>query len=76
MSEGVKVPVVVPWSMVAAAAVAMIFMYRDVQTMKESMVKAERIAKLESEVEMLKDANVKHDATHTALWRARGSRPD
>lgn len=74
MSDGIKIPVVVPWSLVAAAAIALIFMYRDVQTMKESMVKSERIAALETDVANLKRVDEKTDESIRALWRARSRR--
>lgn len=76
MSEGLKIPVVLPWSLVAAAVVALIVMYRDVQVMKESMVKAERIAALETEVAALKRSDEKIDESIRALWRVRGRRDE
>lgn len=76
MSDGLNIKASVPWTLVAAAVVGLLFMYRDVQNMKESMVKAERIASLETEVANLKAADAKHESTHGAMWRSLGDKVD
>jgi hypothetical protein len=73
---GIKVNISIPWVMVITAAVALLFMFKDVQDMKANMIKAERIAALEAEVKNLTAANAKQDQTHSAMWQAIGRKAD
>ena len=74
MADGIKIPVVLPWGMVAVAALSLAFMYRDVQNMKASMVSVERIAKCEAAIDELKEDSKDNRESIKALWRAHSDR--
>ncbi len=74
--DGFKLNISIPWALVVAAALALVFMYKDVQDMKASMIKAERIAALEADVKNLREMNAKQDQTHTNMWQAIGRKAD
>jgi len=76
MTTGIKINAAIPWTMVIAACIAAIVMYRDVQDMKANMIKAERIASLEARVASLDDKVKEANETHGNMWRAIGSKQD
>jgi hypothetical protein len=76
MADGFKLNAMVPWSAVGAAAIALIFMYRDVQHIKEGMISVERITRCEVAIGELEKRADENRESIKALWQARSRRDD